>query len=350
MGYKGIDVRQSGDRLIFRASLKDSSGAKVTTGTATLRLFEVQNDGSLKSYDFNDNTFKTTALTTATVNLVHRQGNNSTYDTGLWSYSLTTITGFTRGNVYISQISHASASPPEQEREFQYGEGEGDESIDANGRVDLGKWIGTAPLALSSQRVQATSTVTGTISANDAALRAALLANNGTAIALSDTSTNKVVKFAGLVGDGYDDCAGMEVVFPATSGHPRHSSAVTSVSFNSGTSEWQFTLDRTLPFTPNSTDTIHIVFGRSRIDSTYAVANKLDGMLVVDGPVYQFTANALELGGGGGGSGLTEQQVRDAMLLAPTGSADPGSIDAILATLVPGSVVEEQNYDTVTQV
>jgi hypothetical protein len=38
VGFKGVDSRQSGDRIIFRASLKDSSGVKVTTGTASLYL------------------------------------------------------------------------------------------------------------------------------------------------------------------------------------------------------------------------------------------------------------------------------------------------------------------------
>jgi hypothetical protein len=135
MSFRGIDIRQSGDRLIFRASIKDSSGAKVTSGSATLRLFEIQGDGTLKSYDFSDNTFKATALTTATASLTHRQGNNATYDTGLWTYALTTVSGFTRGNVYIAQVIHASATPAEQEREFQYGEGEGDFAVTTAGEV-----------------------------------------------------------------------------------------------------------------------------------------------------------------------------------------------------------------------
>lgn len=53
-------------------------------------------------------------------------------------------------------------------------------------------------------------------------------------------------------------------------------------------------------------------------------------MIALDGSVYQYTANALELGPGGG-SGLTAQQTRDAMKLAPTaGSPAAGSIDAEL--------------------
>lgn len=152
MAFRGVDIRTSGDRVLFRVSLKDSAGAKITTGTATLRVFELQSDGSLKSCDFNDNTFKTTALTTATVNMSHQTGNNSTYDTGIWTYSLTTVSGFTRGSIYLALVSHASASPAEQEREFQYGEGEGDFTVTSAGRVDVGNWLGSAPNALQSGR------------------------------------------------------------------------------------------------------------------------------------------------------------------------------------------------------
>jgi hypothetical protein len=100
MGFKGITIRQSADRILFRESIKDSSGLAVVTGSATLRIYELQNDGTLKSYDFNDNTFKTTALTTATVLMTHRTGNNSTVNTGIWTYALTTVSGFTAGNIY----------------------------------------------------------------------------------------------------------------------------------------------------------------------------------------------------------------------------------------------------------
>jgi hypothetical protein len=63
------------------------------------------------------------------------------------------------------------------------------------------------------------------------------------------------------------------------------------------------------------------------LTDTNELQTKLIPMLVVDGLVYQFTANALELGPGGG-TGLTAQQTRDAMMLAPTaGAPAAGSID-----------------------
>jgi hypothetical protein len=128
-GHKGIDVRQTTTRLVFRASLKDSLGARITTGTTSLYLYELQDDGTLSSYDFNDNTFKTTALTTETLSMTHRSGNNGTSPTGLWTVSLSTLSGFTSGAIYFSVIKNSGASPPEQEREFQFGSAEGDLTV-----------------------------------------------------------------------------------------------------------------------------------------------------------------------------------------------------------------------------
>lgn len=132
-GHKGIDVRQTGSRLIFRASLKDSVGARVTTGTANVSIYELQDDGTLKTYDFADNTFKATAVTTENASMTHRTGNNSTSNTGIWTYVLSTVSGFTAGALYFSIVNHASASPPQQEREFQYGSEQGDITVTSTG-------------------------------------------------------------------------------------------------------------------------------------------------------------------------------------------------------------------------
>lgn len=127
LASRGIDVRQSTGQIVFRASLKDSTGAKLTAGTPTLAIYALVSDGTLLSYDFADNTFKATALSTPTVNMVHRTGNNGTVNTGIWSYALSTLTGFTVGGVYIAQVTLATASPPDQEREFQFGGDQGDQ-------------------------------------------------------------------------------------------------------------------------------------------------------------------------------------------------------------------------------
>jgi hypothetical protein len=153
MGFKGIDVRETGDRIVVRAFLLDSSGAKVTSGEASLYLYELQSDGSLKSFDFRDLTFKTTNLHSETLALTHQTGNNGQTNTGIWTgafevdrtlessssqwssqsgdsfsseSSINEETEFTKGNIYIALVNHSSASPPWQGREFQYGEAEGD--------------------------------------------------------------------------------------------------------------------------------------------------------------------------------------------------------------------------------
>jgi hypothetical protein len=48
-GFKGVDVRQTGNQLIIDAFLQDSTGALVTSGTTVTYIYEVQSDGTLKS-------------------------------------------------------------------------------------------------------------------------------------------------------------------------------------------------------------------------------------------------------------------------------------------------------------
>lgn len=154
MTFRGVDVRETGDRILYRALLQDSDGAIVTSGTTTLKLYELQNDGTLKSFDFSDNTFKTTALTTETQALTHRQGNNSTTNTGLWTWAQTTLTGFTFGNIYFAVITNSGASPTVQIREFMYG-GTGDYGV-VFGTVETGT-TAASTTAFSSSITEATT-------------------------------------------------------------------------------------------------------------------------------------------------------------------------------------------------
>jgi hypothetical protein len=68
-------------------------------------------------------------------------------------------------------------------------------------------------------------------------------------------------------------------------------------------------------------------------DALVALAlDRFAAMVVIDGAVYQFTANALEFAPSGG---LTAQQTRDAMKLAPTaGTPTADSVDAHLDTII----------------
>lgn len=136
-GFKGIDVRLAANELVFRALLQTSGGALVTSGATILYIYEMQSDGTIKTYDFNDNTFKTTVCTTPTLALAYRRSNNATVDTGLWTVALATLTGFTVGAVYIVHVQNSGAFPTDQQREFQFGSVQGDFVVSAGGGVTL---------------------------------------------------------------------------------------------------------------------------------------------------------------------------------------------------------------------
>lgn len=144
LAKEGIDIRQSSGHIAFRAFLQDSAGAIVTSGTTSLYLYELQSDGTLKSYDWNDNTFKTTALTTETQALTHRTGNNGATNTGIWTHVLTTITGFTLGGIYLARIKNTGASPTDQVREFQFGG-----SVERAGRAIITGTVGSGSTTTS---------------------------------------------------------------------------------------------------------------------------------------------------------------------------------------------------------
>jgi len=128
MAGRGIDVRQSDSYLLIRCSLKDAYGQKVTSGAADLRVFAYHTDGTLLQYDFSDETFKSGGVVTPTASMTHRSV--GAYATGVWTRLMgsgtTPPVGFSAGGVYLAQVTHADASPPEQEREFQFGQAQGD--------------------------------------------------------------------------------------------------------------------------------------------------------------------------------------------------------------------------------
>ncbi len=126
MGFGGINVRESGDRLVFRVFLLDGDGRPVTDGDTLLYLYELQGDGSLRTYDFSDHSFKVEEVTTETTAMTHRAGNGGLTDTGLWTAVLTITAGLTRGRVYVALVKNPLAYPSVEAREFQYGNGEGD--------------------------------------------------------------------------------------------------------------------------------------------------------------------------------------------------------------------------------
>lgn len=126
MVWGGVHVYKSGERIVFEARLLNDVGGIVTGGTTSLYLYELQNDGTLRSYDWSSNTFKTTALTTETQALTHRTGNNGTRNTAVWTAALATVTGFTVGAQYLAIVENSNAYPTTLHYRFQYGGTVGD--------------------------------------------------------------------------------------------------------------------------------------------------------------------------------------------------------------------------------
>jgi hypothetical protein len=122
----GIDVRKSGLPLLFRFRFEDSAGNPINAGSASLRIFEYQADGSLRGYDFASHAFVTGTPASPNLALTH-QAVGALANTGIWTAVESTVTGFTVGAVYLLLVTAPSgAAAPYQEREFQYGGAEGD--------------------------------------------------------------------------------------------------------------------------------------------------------------------------------------------------------------------------------
>ena len=126
MTASGINVRPYDIDLMVRVSLKDSDGAKVTTGTTELRIYEIQDNGTLNVFDWTTNDFVAPGAGTPDdeTTMTHQQRRDSTgadVDTGIWTKALATLTNFVEGAVYILQITNTNAFPESQEREIQIG-------------------------------------------------------------------------------------------------------------------------------------------------------------------------------------------------------------------------------------
>lgn len=160
MATRGIDIRQTADRIIFRASLKDSAGDKVTTGTTELRVYRLEDDGTLDVLDWDAGVkdFVASGAADDEVAMTHRQADG--VDTGIWTYVLsdaTLLASFDSGQVYIAQVTNAGAVPESQEREFQFGGVEGDQASVASGTgpkaITITVTDGTDPLSGASVSV-----------------------------------------------------------------------------------------------------------------------------------------------------------------------------------------------------
>lgn len=151
MPYRGIDVREAGDRIVFRSLLAKPNGTPLSSGDTTLRLFELTGSGTLRSYDWASGAFVDSgSLAGPTGVMSHQRGDNGTFDTGLWTLSLAPPSGFSAGGIYLSVVQNALASPSMQAREFQYGDVEGGSPAYAAAVLahDLAAVSGEAPRSL----------------------------------------------------------------------------------------------------------------------------------------------------------------------------------------------------------
>ena len=114
MASGGIDVRMSsnagGTQLDFVCAIDDGADppAAQSAGTCAVYLFEVQDDMTLHTFDWSDNNFKSTAVTDVDGAATHRQGNNNTLNTGVWTLRIQTLTNFEINRQYVVIFNHST--------------------------------------------------------------------------------------------------------------------------------------------------------------------------------------------------------------------------------------------------
>jgi hypothetical protein len=150
MTTRGINLVQTTSRILLDVSLKDADGAKVTTGTTEVRVYRREDDNTLDVLDWTTWDFVAAGSGTpddegTLTHVQRRDSSGADVDTGLWLGSITTLTNFTVGQKYIVAITNSNAVPETQERMFQFGGVEGDQTLgDASGRGDTSKFSGNA--------------------------------------------------------------------------------------------------------------------------------------------------------------------------------------------------------------
>jgi hypothetical protein len=143
---RGIDVRQSGQPLLFDAApVNATTGAAMTSGTMTAQLSEVQSDGTLKAFDFSTNAFvaNTVNPTTATISLTPQTTGTTPYQAGYWSAVLATTTGLTAGGVYIITFNVPAGAAATPIRKIQWGLAQGDLAVTSAGVVTVAATVAT---------------------------------------------------------------------------------------------------------------------------------------------------------------------------------------------------------------
>jgi hypothetical protein len=262
---RGVDVRQAGPLLFDASFVSSSTGAPVTTGSASAQLFEVQSDGSLKAFDFSTNLFIVAGSNpvTATIALTQQATGSGATASGYWSAVLSTTTALTPGGIYLITYTVPAGAAPYAMRKIQFGLAEGDISVDTLGRIDVGKILGTASagaagfmgidwghvnapttaVALSGTTIGTVTTYTGnTPQTGDNFARIGALGAGLTALAqasaLTSLTTTVGAAGAGLTGIPFTGVATSSALasLVTTVGTPAQASALTTLTTTVGAS------------------------------------------------------------------------------------------------------------------
>jgi hypothetical protein len=122
MGVRKNDRRLwiVGQPIPLEIILKNDAGQLITTAGALAYLIRYKSDMTLDTYDFSDDTFKTSAVTAETAALSYKKSNNTLTDTGMHTGQITTLTSFQVGDCGLVRYYHPNASPTFVEEEWQY--------------------------------------------------------------------------------------------------------------------------------------------------------------------------------------------------------------------------------------
>jgi hypothetical protein len=132
---EGIDIKRGeGGAAVFPFGPLDSTGVPITEGDATVYLFEIQEDGSLYTLDFGDNTFKADSCAQPTSTASPQTAGGMA--TGIFTFVLSEDmqTDFEHGKHYVLYATHESMTAPYR-RWFQWGGVEGDMPLDIDERI-----------------------------------------------------------------------------------------------------------------------------------------------------------------------------------------------------------------------
>ncbi|HEY4759565.1 MAG TPA: hypothetical protein VIH42_03195 [Thermoguttaceae bacterium] len=108
--------------LLCQIQLLGATGLPVEDSPSALLIIEeMQANGSVKRYDFSDDTFKTADVILPAANLIDQYMDE--IHTGTYSYVHAELTAFTKGKMYAFVVNCDDATPSWYRQEFQYGDG-----------------------------------------------------------------------------------------------------------------------------------------------------------------------------------------------------------------------------------